>query len=200
MDIVLFAAVSIGIFHSFAPDHYIPFVAIGKSRGWKLERIILFSLAGGSVHIVGSGTVGFMILFGIDVLGLARTLEGLASYGLILVGILYALATLLYPHSHIRTSSATFLILLSFTPCIPLIPLMLVPEANPGLVIALYGISTLATISALTYLTVKAFRPPRIFHGKEDFFTGLVIAITGLITHIFELKSTVHPKNSETLR
>ncbi len=199
VEIVLFAAAGIGIIHSFAPDHYIPFVAIGKSRRWKTERILLFSLAGGLVHVVSSGMIGFLILFGIDVFGLAETLESLTSNGLIFIGLFYALASLFYHHHHVKTSSAAFLILLSLAPCIPLIPLMLVPETDASLVAAVYGISTLATISALTYLTTKAYRPPRIFHGKEDFFTGVIIAVTGLFTHVFKFESIKPFKDPKTL-
>ncbi len=189
VEVVLISALTIGVVHSFAPDHYVPFVAIGKSRKWSNGKILLFSLTGGMVHVLSSVTIGFLILLGLDVFGFASFFESFSSYALILIGLLYAFASLIYHHHHVKTSSAMLLIVLSLAPCIPLIPLMLVPEANASLVALIYSVSTIATILTLTYLTSKALKPPRIFHGKEEFFTGMVIAFTGIITHIFGLKN-----------
>lgn len=188
MDVVIFAAISIGVIHSFAPDHYVPFVAIGRSKKWSNERIMLFSLTGGSVHVLSSIAVGLLLFLGIDLLGIARILESFSSYALIAIGLLYAFASLLLPHHHIKTSSAASLIVLSLSPCIPLIPLLLIPGINALAVAAVYAISTLTTILTLTFLTTRAFRPPKVFHGTEEFFAGIIIALTGVITHIFGLR------------
>ncbi len=188
VEVLLISALTIGVIHSFAPDHYVPFVAIGKSKRWGTGKIILFSLTGGIVHVLSSTTIGFLILFGLDVSGFAGFFESFTSYALILIGLLYALASLINQHHHAKTSSAMLLIFLSLAPCIPLIPLMLVPGANATIVALTYSISTIVTILTLTYLTAKALKPPRIFHGKEEFFMDMVIAFTGLLTYIFGLK------------
>ncbi len=188
VDVVVLAALSIGVIHSFAPDHYVPFVAIGKSKKWNAERIMLFSLAGGAVHVTSSITIGMLLIHGVDLLGIAGILENLSSHALIATGLIYALASLTFPHNHVKTSSAAFLIVLSLAPCVPLIPLLIIPGINTALVAGIYGFSTLMTVLILTSLTLKAFRPPRVFRGKEEFFTGMIIALTGIITYIFDLK------------
>lgn len=50
------------------PAHYLPFVAIGKSHGWGLPKILAFAAACGMGHLLSSALVGGLgIAFGAGV-------------------------------------------------------------------------------------------------------------------------------------
>ena len=187
--LLAFAAVSIAVIHSLAPDHYVPFVAIGKARMWGVKKILAFSTLAGTLHVLSSVAIGILLIFGINLLGFAEAIESLSPILLIAVGLAYSIASLIKPHKHTHTSATVVLLALSLSPCIPLIPIMLATRTYAELLIVttLYGVSTISTIVTLTYLSSKAFKPPKIIHGKEDFLAGLIIALTGLLNYVFKL-------------
>ncbi|WP_200977434.1 hypothetical protein [Echinicola sp. 20G] len=96
LSILLGTAISISILHTVSgPDHYIPFIAIGKSKGWKLPKILLWTVICGIAHVLASvllallgAGLGFS-LGKIDVLNELR--GGLASWVLFGFGLLYFL-------------------------------------------------------------------------------------------------------------
>ena len=58
------AAASIAFVHTLlGPDHYLPFVALARGRGWSLRRALGVTLFCGSGHIVGSVLLGFLGLY-----------------------------------------------------------------------------------------------------------------------------------------
>ena len=95
-SILLGTSVSVSILHTVSgPDHYIPFIAIGKSKGWKLPRIVMWTAICGSAHVLtsvllalGGAAIGFS-LSKID--GLNEVRGGLASWAIFIFGCLYCL-------------------------------------------------------------------------------------------------------------
>jgi sulfite exporter TauE/SafE len=71
------AAASIGLVHTvIGPDHYLPFIVIGRARGWTLRKTLLVSFLAGLGHIASSVVLGFLgIALGIAV----AKLEGVES-------------------------------------------------------------------------------------------------------------------------
>lgn len=96
LSILLVTAVSVSVLHTIAgPDHYIPFIAIGKAKGWKLPKIVMWTAICGSAHVMasvllalGGAAIGFS-LGKIEVLNEVR--GGLASWAIFIFGILYLL-------------------------------------------------------------------------------------------------------------
>lgn len=94
LNIVLATAVSVSVLHTVSgPDHYVPFIAIGKSKGWKLPRILFWTIVCGVAHVLtsvllalGGAAVGFS-LSKVDFLNEVR--GGLASWMLFIFGVLY---------------------------------------------------------------------------------------------------------------
>jgi|SRR5690554_15056 len=93
---LLATAVSVSVLHTIAgPDHYIPFIAIGKSKGWKLPRIVFWTMICGTAHVLasvliasGGAALGFS-LTKID--GLNDIRGGLASWAIFIFGLMYFL-------------------------------------------------------------------------------------------------------------
>lgn len=191
MEFLIFAAMSIAIVHSLAPDHYIPFVAIGKSKKWDVRRILVFSGIAGTIHVLSSVVVGILLIVGIDLLGFAETIENLSPILLVFIGLAYAVLSVIRRHNHTHSTSAIMLLLiLGLSPCIPLIPLILAAKTHVELVsvAVLFGIFTISTIVVLAYLSCKAFKPPNILHGREDLIAGLIVATVGVLTYLIEGK------------
>jgi len=103
-------AATIAFVHTLlGPDHYLPFVAMAKSRGWSLARTVHMTLICGSGHIVGSVVLGFAGLYFAIQLDSLEWIEGLrgdlAAWALVSFGLVYLVWGLRRawrnkPHSH----------------------------------------------------------------------------------------------------
>ena len=68
-------AASIGLVHTvIGPDHYLPFIVIGRARRWTLRKTLFVSFLAGLGHILSSVALGFLgIALGIAVARLEGT-------------------------------------------------------------------------------------------------------------------------------
>jgi len=112
IGILALTAAGIGFVHTVTgPDHYLPFIALGKARDWPLRKALGITALCGVGHVLGSVVLG---LIGIG-LGLAvghlEVVEGargdLAAWLLISFGLLYMVwglrrAWLNQAHTHIH--------------------------------------------------------------------------------------------------
>ena len=71
-------AATLGLVHTvLGPDHYLPFIVIGRARKWSLSKTLVISFFCGLGHVLSSVLLGFI---GIT-LGIAVTrLEGMESF------------------------------------------------------------------------------------------------------------------------
>ena len=61
MTVLLITSASIAFIHTITgPDHYLPFVMIGKARGWSLTRTAGITFLCGVGHVLGSVVLGLM--------------------------------------------------------------------------------------------------------------------------------------------
>lgn len=111
-SILLYTAISIGFVHTLlGPDHYIPFIALAKSRKWSLRKTSLVTLLCGIGHILGSvilGIIGVSLGIIINKLEIIESHRGeIAGWLLISFGLLYFVwgmerAVRNKPHSHMH--------------------------------------------------------------------------------------------------
>ena len=72
--VLLATAASIGVVHTLlGPDHYLPFVALARSRAWSLRRTVAVTTMCGVGHVIGSIALGFVGL------GLGWAVSGLVD-------------------------------------------------------------------------------------------------------------------------
>ena len=95
LQVVVLLATSAGFMHTLiGPDHYLPFIMIGKARNWKLVRTLTLTLICGVGHILSSiilGLVGVFWGLGLEKLEFIETSRGnLAAWALIAFGLIYA--------------------------------------------------------------------------------------------------------------
>lgn len=92
--LLLWGAASIAFVHTlFGPDHYLPFVAVGKARGWNLSKTALVTLICGLGHSVGSILLGFVGVYAsgyvTGLLNIESVRGDVAAWSLMAFGILY---------------------------------------------------------------------------------------------------------------
>jgi ABC-type nickel/cobalt efflux system permease component RcnA len=94
--ILCLTAASIGFFHTlFGPDHYLPFIVLGRARKWTLLKTGLITFLCGLGHVLSSvvlGTIGIAFGFGMTKLEVFEGFRGnIAAWLLIGFGLAYFL-------------------------------------------------------------------------------------------------------------
>lgn len=163
LAVLALAAVSLGVVHTIlGPDHYLPFLAMGRASGWSRRRTLAVTAACGTGHVLGSivlGCIGIALGFAVaSVEALEATRGRLAAWMLLALGVLYLVwglrrARLQRAHKRAAPSVTPWVLFAIFVlgPCEPMIPLLMYPAAvhSPGgvaLVALLYGVATIATM------------------------------------------------------
>ena len=55
-------AATVGALHSLAPDHWVPFAAVARARGWSAGRTARVTLLCGFGHVSASVVLGLLAL------------------------------------------------------------------------------------------------------------------------------------------
>ncbi len=95
LQVLVFTAISIGFIHTLiGPDHYLPFVLIGRARNWSLRFTTIVTVLCGIGHVLGSvllGLIGVVIGIAVGALEQVEAVRGdIASWLLIGMGLAYA--------------------------------------------------------------------------------------------------------------
>ena len=95
MSILITAAISISFLHTVTgPDHYLPFIALSKARGWTLSRTMMWTLICGCGHVWSSvllGLGGAAIGWSFSKISWFENIRGgVAGWALMLFGIGYS--------------------------------------------------------------------------------------------------------------
>ncbi len=110
MEILIIAAVSVaGLHTATGPDHYLPFIALSKSRNWPVGKTVAWTIVCGSGHVLSSvllGLGGAALGWSLSKLSWLENIRGgIAGWVMLLFGLLYG-AWGLYrsmhnnPHKH----------------------------------------------------------------------------------------------------
>jgi hypothetical protein len=197
-------AVTVGAFHSLAPDHWAPFAAVARARGWSAGETARVTVLCG----LGHGTVSVLLallglLLGVELVErVGERLEGTAGLLLIGFGLAYGVWGLrgaagrrLHGHAHrhydhvhdpSRVTAGSLFLLFSADPCVAVIPLLFAAAplgpARALAVILLYEIAMLATMLALVLPARAAVRLVRArwLDRWADAAAGAWIALVGV--------------------
>ena len=202
--VLVSTAFSIALFHTVAsPDHYLPFVLLGKAENWPLRRILRVTVLCGAGHVLSSlllATLGAAL--GWSALG-AEWLNGirgnLAAGALVLLGLAYMIWGIFRArrhgsdgHVHLSaggqwTVRALFLIFV-FGACEPMIPLVMVPAAqhSPTALLAVSSVFAVTTIAAMAAAVAAAHAGIALFEFRFvrryiHAFSGFALCASGLL-------------------
>ncbi len=112
-------ALTVGVLHTLAgPDHYLPFIALAKARGWSMPRTLMVTGACGLGHVMGSsllGAIGIGIGAAVGGMEAIESMRGdLAGWSLIVLGFAYtvwgiwhAIRGKTHTHAHVHADGST---------------------------------------------------------------------------------------------
>lgn len=197
-------ALTIGALHTLAgPDHYLPFVAMSRTRNWSMMKTVNIVAVCGLGHVLSSVVIGFIgIAAGIAIAGI-EVFEGIrgniAAWLLLVFGVAYmtwGLYRLHTKHSHTHHNhiknekqQMTFWILFTifvFGPCEPLIPVLMYPAARHNYVAVayitlLFALSTIITMITTVLLMIKgaSFIKFHVLEKYQHVLAGGAIGLCG---------------------
>lgn len=188
-NVLIGTAATLAIVHTvLGIDHSLPFVALGRARGWTLRRTLAITSVCGLGHVASSVVIGIAgIGLGVaadSMLWLESARGELAAALLIGFGLAYAAWAIwrrlrrrahshvhAHPHTHEgehlhphnagrRLTVWTLFIVFLLGPCEPLIPLMVVPAVAGDwlLVAAVVTVFGLLTVAAMIVTVALAYR------------------------------------------
>lgn len=96
MQALILTAISIACLHTLTgPDHYLPFIALSKSRGWSIGKTIGWTLTCGMGHVLSSvvlGLSGAALGWSLHKISwLENVRGGIAGWVMLFFGLLYML-------------------------------------------------------------------------------------------------------------
>lgn len=197
LTVLIASALTIGLVHALAPDHYIPIAAMGRAGRWSIPKLVLITLLAGVGHIGSSvviGAVGFALGLAVSRLEAIEGSRGQVA-GLLLIGfgLAYAVWGLKrarqhhHEHRPSRADVTVWLLIAIFVlgPCEPLIPLMFAAGvqgwAAVWTVVLVFGVATIFVMLAGTMLVFAGASAARlgVFEKYSHAFAGAVIGLTG---------------------
>lgn len=205
---LVLTAMTVGALHSLAPDHWVPFAAVARARGWSAGKTARVTFLCGFGHVTVSALLGLLaLLLGREAMEAAGTrLESIAGILLVSFGVLYAIwgmrrgiADRLHGHHHGvhdhvhdpgTVSAWTLFLIFCADPCVAVIPLMLAASAHGAAkVVQLVALYELATIGAMVLLVLPARAGVSVMRAPwldrwGDATAGTVIAATGVLVAI----------------
>ncbi len=94
---LLAAAATAGVYHTLiGPDHYLPFVALGKARGWSYTKTVFTAFVCGLAHVMSSVLIGLLGIAMGTALGVLEEFEGSRADIVKWMLLAFALAYMLY--------------------------------------------------------------------------------------------------------
>lgn len=164
---LLVSALTLGALHSLAPDHWVPFAAVGRARDWSRRKTGGITLLCGLGHVTVSALLGLGgLALGVGIFeALGSRMEATAGTVLLAFGLVYGIWGLYRATRHrlpglegsagdsSRITVTSLFALFAIDPCVPLIPLVgtavtLGTTAVLG-VVAVYAAATLTTMTLL---------------------------------------------------
>jgi nickel/cobalt exporter len=181
-SLLLGSAAVLGISHTLlGPDHYVPFIALGRARNWSAKRTLLVTTLCGVGHVLSSILIGLAgITLGTKLLKLEaiESFRGeIAAWLLLGFGIAYALWGLRQaynrrnkPEASAKMSSSAWILFIIFVlgPCEPLIPLLMFPSAsiNAASLVAVSGVFLICTVGTMLAAVALGYKGVSLFSWR----------------------------------
>lgn len=214
-SVLVGTAVTIALMHTLAgPDHYLPFIVLGRAEKWSLKKILSWTALCGAGHVLSSilvGLVGILLGWNLNHLEWFEGVRGnIAVWALIFFGFIYmfwGIAKGLRGHDHThehnhddpnmdRTQRRTFWALFTIFilgPCEPLIPMLMIPAAEHSIstILIVASVFSMVTISTMIGCVLLAYLGFELFEFKlirryVHAFSGLAIGASGLLLMMVE--------------
>lgn len=199
------ATFGVAILHAAMPNHWMPFVLVGKAQGWSITRMLAITGIASLGHSIVTCIIGFVVaLMGYQI---TRYVESHIGYfmGIILIilGIAYVVLSRwrrvgLHAHeghsAHYlsdKAAAASLFTMLCFSPCEAALPIFLAASAMSwGILLTMAIILTTSTLFGMLALTVLAYRGMQRlkFESLERYekeIVGAILTFIGIMVIVF---------------
>lgn len=194
---------SVAALHAAIPTHWLPFVMIGRARGWSRRRTLAAVALAGGGHIVATTTLGVALArFGWEInerydtafhwtvatllVGLGAWLALRSPHG---PGCDHCEGRRFIPAPTDRAALWGLFLTLTLSPCELFLPVYLTaaPYGWPGIVwlSAILAVATLAGMLTLTWLTLHGVARLRWFERLDGRVLGVLLAGLGVANVMF---------------
>ena len=189
---LVLAAMTVGSLHTVAPDHWMPFAALARARGWSRRRTARTTILCGFGHVTVSALLGIAALFAglAAIKAVGSHLERQADILLMAFGTIYMIWGLRrsfrrdpHHHDHGLTEWSLFA-LFSADPCVAVVPMIMAAASGGwravGAVVLSYEIATIATMVVLVAAAdagARALRAPWLDRYGDAAAGGLIVTL-----------------------
>ncbi len=187
-------AATVGCLHTLAPDHWMPFAALGRANRWSAGRVVRTTILCGLGHVTVSAILSLIAAYaGLQVIErLGSRLAEQATFLLIAFGALYLMWGLWrsfsghhHRHWHGPITAGSLFVIFSLDICVALMPLVFTAMSSGAAavvaVILTYELATIGTMVALVLLSRHGAE--RLHFSWLDRFgqatAGAVIVVVG---------------------
>jgi nickel/cobalt exporter len=206
LSILLLSTAGVAVLHTLAgPDHYLPFIVMGRARHWTTRRMVFWTSLCGFGHVTSSVAIaaGAVALgHGLERVQVIEEFRGnLAAWAMIAFGAVYFAwgvnhALHRRQHAHdvedegaragFKLTPWILFTIFVLGPCEPMIPLVMYPAAQGSwgemwIVAAVFTLLTLGAMLATVLLAVKGLRrlPLRRVEHYTHAMAGAVVLGAG---------------------
>ena len=202
---LIIATFGVALLHAAMPNHWMPFVLVGKAQGWSITRTLTITGTASLGHSVITCVIGFVVaLMGAQI---SRYVESRIGYltGIILIilGVAYLALSRWHrvrPHTREghsahylsdKAAAASLFSMLCFSPCEAALPIFLAASAMSwGILLAMAIILTTSTLFGMLALTALAYRGMQRlkFESLERYekeLVGAILTFIGIMVFIF---------------
>ncbi len=207
--VLIGSAAATAALHTIVPDHWLPFVLVGKAQGWSKKKTLSYTAISALIHVLFSlalGVAGYSIgLASATILG--ERMELIVGLSLIGFGVLYIILALRAkggvihlghihgPHGHEHglkgkkrnTTGIALALLMGLNPCVVALPIFSATIAEGLMVTALvsisFGVATIITLVGLTAIGVMTtYKLELKFLTKYgEIISGALLALAGIV-------------------
>jgi hypothetical protein len=206
---LLLSAVPLAFIHTVVcADHYIPFIALGKSNAWPVGRTLTVAALCGLGRSISSallGLAGIALSLGAASLAGIQNIRGefaiwfMIAFGLVYMvyGIRKAIRDAPCSCGHSKKTVCGLLVLYALIPCEPMIPAMMFPAfAESGVfglfaVTLTYAVVTIATMMGMVCIGLKGLQMVRLkkLERYAHALAGFAVFACGIAVMLFHTHS-----------
>lgn len=205
---ILAGAALVSAVHGLLPNHWAPFVLMGRAQGWTQGKMLRVMVTASIAHTAVSGGIAMAtLLLGVALAEFIEPVAHLLPAAILLVtGLVYiALDTMGHDHAHHhhhadvhqearagmsnRAATTTLVLTLALSPCEAMVPVFVsaAPLGDAVFLLAVAVLSGAATLAVMAVLAVMAWHGAKhvrfgwVAHHERLVVGGLLVAI-GLAT------------------
>ena len=206
--LLITSAAATAFFHAVVPDHWLPFVLVGKAQGWPKRKTLSYSALSAILHVAVSIVLGFVgYIIGIaSASSIGEKMDSVIGTGLLLFGILYSAWGLKSqggalhlghshgPHSHEDNLKGKkrnitgwgLAVIMGLNPCVVALPVISATVAKGFIVMLLasaaFALTTIVLLVGLTslgLLTSYKFKF-KFLEKYGEVLSGVILSLTGV--------------------